>query len=74
MFIQLSTPRHPAARGARDIDLYDAWLFAETDASLALGTWRAAGRPAKADTFAAYRAALDREEQAARALALCLGT
>jgi hypothetical protein len=56
----------------RPIDLYDAWLFAEAEASLALGTWHAAGQAAKADSFAAYRAALDREEQATRVLALRL--
>jgi hypothetical protein len=72
VFIQADNPRRSAACDVREIDLYDAWLFAEADTSLALGAWRAAGQAVKADSFAGYRAALDREEQAARALALRL--
>jgi hypothetical protein len=49
----------------RLIDLWDAWLFAEADASLALGNWSWAADAEKSDAYAAYRAALDREEQAA---------
>jgi hypothetical protein len=54
------------------IDLYDAWLFAAADASLALEAWRVAGQDAKAEAHAEYRAALDREGHAARVLELCL--
>jgi hypothetical protein len=46
-------------------DLLDAWLFAEADASIALGDWSCAADDDKSDAYAAYRAALDREEQAA---------
>ena len=46
-------------------DLYDAWLFAAADAGLALADWRLAARERRADAYAAYVAALDREEQAA---------
>jgi hypothetical protein len=51
------------------IDLFDAWLFAEADASLMLSAWSSAAPEDRADAHAGYRAALDREEQAARCLA-----
>ena len=57
----------------RPADLFDAWLFAEADATLALGAWRAAPRGEKGDAYAAYLAAFDRETHAARILALRLG-
>jgi hypothetical protein len=56
-------------RDAKPIDLWDAWLFAEAEASLALQAWFAAVTADKAHAHVAYRAALDREEQAARVLA-----
>jgi hypothetical protein len=52
----------------RPADLFDAWLFAETDATLALAAWRAAGRADKRDAHTAYLAALDREAHAAAVL------
>jgi hypothetical protein len=52
----------------RPADLFDAWLFAETDATLALSAWRSAGRAEKPDAHAAYLAALDREAHAAAVL------
>lgn len=52
----------------RPADLYDAWLFAETDAALALDAWRSAGREDRADAYAGYSAALEREGQAAMLL------
>src|SRR4029079_7857575 len=55
----LSPTSAPAARKAsrarfdlgvaRPADLYDAWLFAEADATLALAAWRSAPRGFKAD-------------------------
>jgi hypothetical protein len=51
--------------GPRPADLYDAWLFAAADATLALAAWRSAMRGERGDAYAAYVAALDREEQAA---------
>ena len=51
----------PAAR-------FDAWLFAEADATLALAARRSAASDAKAAAYAIYRAAVDREAQAARTL------
>jgi hypothetical protein len=50
--------------------LYDDWLVAETEASLSLLAWREA-RPfgAKARAYAAYVAAVAREERAADLLA-----
>jgi hypothetical protein len=60
------------AHGVRDaapIDLFDAWLFAEAEASLTLQDWSSAATEEKAWAHAAYCAALDREEQAARVLA-----
>jgi hypothetical protein len=58
---------------AKPIDLWDAWLFAEAEASLALATWTHAADADKARTYATYAAALDHEEQAAGVLALCVG-
>jgi hypothetical protein len=54
----------------RPIELFDAWLSAETEASLALAAWRSSGREEKADAYAAYLAALDREAHAAKTLQL----
>ena len=53
-------------------DLFDAWMFAEADATLAIAAWRAAPSEEKGDAYVAYVAALDRETQAARVLALRL--
>ena len=49
--------------------LWDAWAFAAVEAELALDAWTRATRDLKATAFSAYRAALDREEQAAAQLA-----
>ncbi len=57
-----------SSRQAPTIELWDAWLFAELDAECALRHWWDAEPWARADAFAAYMAALDREAQAARAL------
>ena len=56
----------------RPAALFDAWLFAEADATLALAAWRTAAIEDKAAAYAAYRAALDREAHAARVLELRL--
>jgi hypothetical protein len=48
---------------------YDAWRFAADDATDALHVWISATDSARAAAFAAYRAALDREEHAAWVLA-----
>jgi hypothetical protein len=63
------------ALNAKPIDLWDAWLFAEAEAEarLALATWTRAPYGEKASAYATYVAALDREEQAGRVLALCVG-
>lgn len=52
----------------RPSDLFDAWMFAEADAALALATWRSAPRAEKRNAHAAYVAALDRETHAADVL------
>jgi hypothetical protein len=49
--------------------LYDDWLVAETEASLALTAWREARPAAKARAYGAYVAALAREARAADLLA-----
>jgi hypothetical protein len=54
---------------AKPIDLWELWLFAETEAALMLHTWSTAPAAEKATAHAGYRAALEREEQAARVLA-----
>jgi hypothetical protein len=49
-------------------ELFDAWMEAEQDASIALAWWRDAEHDAKACAHAAYLAALDREAHAADVL------
>lgn len=49
--------------------LYDDWLLAETEATLALARWRTAGPTARAHAHAAYSDALAREGLAADLLA-----
>lgn len=53
-------------------DLFDAWLIAEVDATLALADWSAASSDRKRHAFGAYAAALEREADAARRLELGL--
>jgi hypothetical protein len=59
----------PGVRDAHPIELWDAWLFAAADAGLMLHAWLAASAGDKWWTHAGYRAALEREEHAARVLA-----
>jgi hypothetical protein len=59
----------PFVRDATPIDLFDAWLWAEADATLTLEAWNSAATADKSWAHSAYRAALDREEHAARVLA-----
>lgn len=66
----MPTPGLRGLRRVRAADLYDAWLFAEVEASLALAAWRSACREAKPRAYAVYVAALDREARAADVLAL----
>lgn len=49
--------------------LWDAWVFAAVESELALNSWTKAAHDLKADAFAMYQKTLDREEQAAAALA-----
>jgi hypothetical protein len=56
----------------RPAELFDAWMFAETEASLALTAWWSARTEHKANAYAAYVAALDREAKAAMTLQLRL--
>lgn len=62
-------PARPYDRDHRS-ELWDAWLFAEAEAGLALSAWCAAGNAHKAPAYAFYEAALAREAQAASVLAL----
>ncbi|MFL5896332.1 MAG: hypothetical protein ACJ76Z_14625 [Thermoleophilaceae bacterium] len=55
------------------IELWDAWLFAELDAEAALKRWWDSSGSERTDAFAAYAAALEREESAAHALQARLG-
>ena len=61
--------RRPSSSADERRGLWDAWALAEVESKLALHAWMRAARHLKADAFAAYRAALDREEQAAVVLA-----
>jgi hypothetical protein len=51
------------------LELWDAWQFAATEATLKLRIWCTAPAESKAQAHTTYVAALDREEQAARLLA-----
>jgi hypothetical protein len=59
-----------AAIGVRPLeDAHLVWFTAELESGRALRAWFAStGSPAEAAAYAIYRAALDREEAAARAL------
>jgi hypothetical protein len=57
----------------RRLELWDAWQFAATEATLKLRIWSTAPNETKALAYATYQAALDREEQAALVLAHVLG-
>ena len=50
------------------IEFWDAWAFAEMDAELALKRWWDSPPGEGAAAYAGYRAALEREAQAALAL------
>jgi hypothetical protein len=56
-------------------DAYHAWFSAEAESETALHSWLAAAGAGRELTYSSYRAALDREEAAARDLerlwALC---
>jgi hypothetical protein len=56
----------------RPIGVWDAWLFAEAAANLALAAWSSAPEGDKAPPYAAYVEALDQEERAAHLLAVRL--
>ena len=56
-----------ATVGTRLVDgAYQAWQSAHIECDLALSAWGAAGPGRNATAHVAYRAALDREEAAAR--------
>ena len=59
-------------RRQRAAELFDAWLFAETEATLALAAWRSAPADVKAEAYGVYLAAVDREARAADLLAIRL--
>jgi hypothetical protein len=50
-------------------DFHDAWAFAAVESALALEAWLSASHEEKDVGYTAYLASLDREEQAAAALA-----
>jgi hypothetical protein len=56
-------------RCTRIENLFDAWAFAADEARRALDAWRTSHPSGRGDAFAVYRAALDREGQAAEVLA-----
>jgi hypothetical protein len=56
----------------RPADLFDAWLIAEVDATLALADWSAAPSGRKRAAYARYALALELEAYAARRLELRL--
>jgi hypothetical protein len=56
-------------RRPRIEDLFDAWAFAADEARRALDAWQTCHTSERADAFAVYRAALDREGKAAEVFA-----
>jgi hypothetical protein len=69
----MTMPKQSVRRALRvDIrladEIYMAWSTAKLECHQALEAWFAAGRGERADANCAYRAALDREEAAARVL------
>jgi hypothetical protein len=62
---------HALSKGEqlKPIELFDRWLLVAAESALTLSEWAASPWNEKADAYALYRAALNREEQAARALA-----
>jgi hypothetical protein len=64
--------RRPGSSADERRGLWHAWALAEVQSQLALDAWMRAARHLKADAFAVYRAALDREEQAAAVLAVAM--
>jgi hypothetical protein len=72
-FPAVNRPMTPLLVGPRLDDLWDAWSFAATDATLALTHWQRVLPSERPRAYAAYEAALDREAQAAQVLAQRLG-
>jgi len=56
-------------REPRPVEYHDAWTFAAVESALALEAWLSAPPGEKEFGYNAYLASLDREEQAAHALA-----
>jgi hypothetical protein len=69
MLAQQHAPQIVDLRSGSIEAVFDAWVFAAGDASRALEHWLA-GSDDSGASYAAYRAALDREEKAAAVLAL----
>jgi hypothetical protein len=59
----------PTLGHCRPIDLLDAWRYAQAEVEIAFREWVLAPLEERGDRHAVYRAALDREEQAAVMLA-----
>jgi hypothetical protein len=76
-YMPMPSPLHDVvsaldAPGQKPIVLWEAWLFAAADASLALASWTHAADGDKTRAYGSYAAALDREERAARVLERCV--
>jgi hypothetical protein len=66
--VRSRTPRPAETAIARYDRIYLAWFAAESECEQALRDWRGRTRSDRDGTYIAYRAALDREEAAARDL------
>jgi hypothetical protein len=66
--LDTAVPRRLDALTDGFLESYVCWREESAAARGAYELWRDAGRPDQALAFAAYRAALDREEEAARLL------
>jgi hypothetical protein len=67
-FTTRNTSTSPTVVDRESLDLWDAWEYAASEATLKLRIWTTAPREDKAHAHAAYVAALDREEHAALVL------
>jgi hypothetical protein len=67
--INRNTSRDPAVIAGRVLDdAYMTWIAAEVESEHALRAWFKGAAPHQAAAYRAYRAAVDREEAAARDL------
>jgi hypothetical protein len=63
----------PPYGACRRVDIWDAWVYAQMEVEIAFRAWAGAPVAERRDLHLVYRAALDREAQAAVVLAAVAG-